>query len=269
MVVCRKTFPAAFCKTQDNRPPMPPRQQNIDGYACEGCGKKCSTRQAKYSHKRHCKHMQNAGGKSVMDEIAKLRDAISMLTTQGFITSPYTCPRCGYETQSKANMLIHFERKQGCPCVVNSDVTLTDRVKQNVIENRVYKVEIGKSVKCPDKYDESFYQKVVEEYLGKGHMKLKGCITDVTTDTAHAEIKRWNSFSQAIGQLQYYDLVAPRPELHAYMFDESCGETKIAVAAEGLMGTIKSKLKLFHFTHANNCADCQVLHWRGGVSDED
>lgn len=35
-------------------------------------------------------------------------------------------------------------------------------------------------------YDESFYQKVVEEYLGKGHMKLKGCITDVTTDTAHA-----------------------------------------------------------------------------------
>ena len=59
---------------------MPPRPQNVDGYACEGCGKKCSTRQAKYSHKRHCKLMLAGGGnKSVLEELAKLTDALAKL----------------------------------------------------------------------------------------------------------------------------------------------------------------------------------------------
>ena len=59
---------------------MPPRPQNVDGYACEGCGKKCSTRQAKYSHKRHCKFMlAGSGNKSVLDELAKLTDALAKL----------------------------------------------------------------------------------------------------------------------------------------------------------------------------------------------
>lgn len=48
------------------------------------------------------------------------------------------------------------------------------------------------------------------------------------------------------------------------MFDESCGETKIAVAAEGLMGTIKSKIKLFYFTHANSSAQI-VRYYTGEV----
>lgn len=68
--------------------------------------------------------------------------------------------------------------------------------------------------------------------------------------------------SRPIQPMQYYDLVAPRPELHAYMFDESCGQTKITVAAEGLMGTIKSKL--FYFTHANNSVQI-VRYYTGEV----
>lgn len=151
------------------------------------------------------------------------------------MTPPYTCPRCGHETPAKTKMRTHFARKTTCPGVVDPDIILTDQVKEHVLENRIYKVkmgrmleakvkslEIGTTVLCP-KYNECFYQKVVEAYLGQSHMKLRGCVTDVTTDSAHAEIKRWADFMKGIGQLITYDMISPRPELHAYMFDESCG----------------------------------------------
>ena len=48
--------------------------------------------------------------------------------------------------------------------------------------------------------DEYFYQCIVEKYLGGRHMRLSNdCITDVTTDMVHAEVKRWNHATDAIG----------------------------------------------------------------------
>lgn len=51
---------------------------------------------------------------------------------------PYTCPRCGYTTFLKADMVKHLYKKakQCCGFVLNID--LTDDVKQNIMENRIY-----------------------------------------------------------------------------------------------------------------------------------
>jgi hypothetical protein len=65
---------------------------------------------------------------------------------------------------------------------------------------------------------EDFYQKIVEHHLGGTHKTLKCGITDVTTDTIHAEVKRWDSYKAGVGQLVCYNHEDPRSELHMYLF---------------------------------------------------
>jgi hypothetical protein len=51
---------------------------------------------------------------------------------------PYQCPSCGYETPSKVRMRRHlYTLKNHCPKTVN-DLTLTDAIKEYILENRVY-----------------------------------------------------------------------------------------------------------------------------------
>lgn len=51
---------------------------------------------------------------------------------------PWVCPSCGYETSRKDNMRIHFYNlKKHCARIV-ADITLTEDIKQYVLENRVY-----------------------------------------------------------------------------------------------------------------------------------
>lgn len=66
--------------------------------------------------------------------------------------------------------------------------------------------------------NEIFYQKLVEHYLGGTHKRMQCGVTDVTTDTCHAEVKRWESYKEAIGQLLCYNNEEPRQELHVYLF---------------------------------------------------
>jgi hypothetical protein len=117
-------------------------------------------------------------------------------------------------------------------------------------------VEMNAVAELPDvtktSYNKFFYQKVVETFLGKGRMNLEGSLTDVTTDTAHAKIRRWKDYATCIGELMNYDLIDPRPELHAYMFDESCGQNNIEAAVKLLTCTFGPKLKMFYFTYLDN-----------------
>lgn len=54
----------------------------------------------------------------------------------------YCCPRCGYETEKKSNMRLHFNNKHGC-IPYNSHIELNDEVKETVLRNRTYKVDKG------------------------------------------------------------------------------------------------------------------------------
>ena len=93
-----------------------------------------------------------------------------------------------------------------------------------------------------------WYQRVVETYLGATHMRLGHCITNVTTDIAHAEIKRWKSFVTAMGKILRYKTLCPRPESHVYMFDETCS-TEHRIEAARVMTLAGIRVFTFEFDH--------------------
>jgi hypothetical protein len=123
---------------------------------------------------------------------------------------PYTCPCCGYTTTNKTDMRRHlYSNIKSCPKLLN-DIELTDEIKDYILANRVYdpnkkiittpnlleklgNLQIENAI-LKNKKDESFYQLIVEKYLGGTHSRNKNGITDVTTDKIHAEIKRWKFY---------------------------------------------------------------------------
>ena len=127
----------------------------------------------------------------------------------------YGCPRCGYETEHKTNIVNHlYKKKKACPQIKN-EIELTDEIKEHILNNRIYKidktptktekvlVEQMKKMKvdiCMIKFhkNEDFYQHIVEKYLNGTHMKLPSGITDVTNEKIHAEIKKWDQFKKGI-----------------------------------------------------------------------
>jgi hypothetical protein len=163
--------------------------------------------------------------------------------------------------------------------MVDASIQLTDDIKEHVLLNRIYKNPLLKKVNATiytatlkdasslkeqvrslqleiamlrGRYDEKFYQTVVERYLGKSHMKLKHCVTDVTTATTHVEIKRWAKYTDCIGQLMTYQAQCPKDESHAYMFDETCGKSKIATAVT-IMKKVIPGIKMFTFDTSKTC----------------
>lgn len=54
---------------------------------------------------------------------------------------PYTCVRCGYETQYTTSMRKHLYCKlKTCPGLKN-DIELTDSVKESIMINRIHKIK--------------------------------------------------------------------------------------------------------------------------------
>jgi hypothetical protein len=116
-----------------------------------------------------------------------------------------------------------------CPGIKDT-IELTDDIKEHILSNRIYKMNAPSDNKkiakmemelaiLKKQYNESFFQKIVESYLGGGHKTLcNGMITDVTTDTIHAEIKVWDDYLRGISQLQAYNLHCPREKLQLYFF---------------------------------------------------
>jgi hypothetical protein len=81
--------------------------------------------------------------------------------------------------------------------------------------------------------DERYYQEILERHLGGGHLYIKHVgITDVTTTTEHAEIKRWTQANHAVGQLLSYNAAVPREKLSLYFFGPSPSPARFATIME-------------------------------------
>ena len=52
----------------------------------------------------------------------------------------YTCPRCFMCTDKKTNMDRHFARKTQCACKNESQLVLTDEIKEIVLRDRIYHI---------------------------------------------------------------------------------------------------------------------------------
>lgn len=115
--------------------------------------------------------------------------------------------------------------EQQCKAQVSSNQTgETDaKYKKLELELQFYK----------NRKSEAFYQKVLEQHLGGTHKTLSCGVTDVTTDTCHAEAKEWKSWKEGVGQLMCYNAVDPKETLQMYMFG-SYGEKNKAEAIKVL-----------------------------------
>jgi len=95
--------------------------------------------------------------------------------------------------------------------------------------------------------NENFYQLLLENYLGGTHKTLSCGITDITTDSCHAEIKEWSSWKEAIGQLTCYNTVDPKEKLDMYMF----GKYKQSCKDEAIKVTTSCKINIYEFVDTN------------------
>ena len=130
----------------------------------------------------------------------------------------------------------HFYTKQKrCPAL-QKDITLTDEVKQYVLDNKRYNPQTSvppvtldglqaeiKTLRTElafvrNKKTEKFYQTILEDLLKGTHQRLSCGETDITTDTFHAEIKHWESWKHAAGQILAYNNEDPKDELRVYFF---------------------------------------------------
>ncbi len=129
----------------------------------------------------------------------------------------------------------HFENKKPCAKVHMQD-DLTPEIKEHVLTYRVYhppsttqsqhqqqdrrikKLELELQT-LKNKRSESFYQALLEKHLQGQHLAIPGVgVTDVTTDSLHAEIKGWSDWKAGLGQLMAYNHGAPRKTLQMYFF---------------------------------------------------
>jgi adenylate cyclase class IV len=99
-------------------------------------------------------------------------------------------------------------------------ITLQEQIQMMQCENEKLRLHIQNLTGVRK---EQFYQALVEEYLQGTHKRLmyKGkCVgvSDVTTQNVHAEIKHFDNYKEALGQLLWYNCNDQGKELHLYLF---------------------------------------------------
>ena len=83
-----------------------------------------------------------------------------------------------------------------------------------------------------NKRSEAFYQKLLEAHHQGSHCKTRCGVTDITTETMHAELKRWDCWKEALGQILSYQHAKNKEELRVYLFGkytERCKQTAAEV----------------------------------------
>lgn len=167
--------------------------------------------------------------------------------------TPYQCPRCGYKTDRKSCVQAHFNnKKKPCPAIVRN-IDIDPEVIEYVLANRIYPeqkdntnsqsktiIALQKELMFHNnRKDEKFFHTVLEDCLDGSHKKLQVGVTDITTDTFHAEIKDWKDWQNAIGNLMSYNDEDPKEQLHIYLFGR-CGDN-IKEAACKTLGRLNIK----------------------------
>lgn len=83
--------------------------------------------------------------------------------------------------------------------------------------------------------NEKFYKDLLKKelYPDARQIRLKGGHTDLSDDTHHVEVKRWDSWKEALGQLLVYNHECPKESLAVYFYGNAKENLK-TLAAEHL-----------------------------------
>ena len=98
---------------------------------------------------------------------------------------PYTCPRCGYETNHRTSIRNHLFNKTKCCPALENDVILTDEIKEYILANRIYKIvnALSEPVKKKTKkvtISKSLRMAVWDTYIGLDIGQIKCNVCNVT-----------------------------------------------------------------------------------------
>lgn len=178
---------------------------NEHTYDCDFCNKKFNDPSNRIRHKKTCK-----------------RNPINMSQTDTVITQEDT------EEDVQQDDLLNTEHKTDETRRLEDIITRqNDKIlglrnelqkTQQIVQRQ--KVELAFLKR---KKNEDFYQGIMEQHFNATHKTLDSGITDITTDDAHYEIKRWNCWKEALSQLILYNDDDPKENMYACFF-ETCSE---------------------------------------------
>lgn len=156
--------------------------------------------------------------------IQELLHEIESVGRQSKLPYKYQCEWCGTKFTQSSNKSIHKKTCSARPVLEEraqtqpSNNTHVDNITITLALQRENQRLRNELLKYKTKRNEDFYQVIVENWLGGSHETLSVGVTDVTTDTVHAEIKSWKEWKYALGQLTAYQDDCPKEQLHVYLF---------------------------------------------------
>jgi hypothetical protein len=154
-----------------------------------------------------------------------------------------------YIKQLRVNMNVSTEVID-VSCATHEKENLSGLVKANealvarlsLLEARMAELE---AVANPVRKNEKHYQRILEERLSAKHLHIQGVgYTDLTTQDAHIEVKKWSDYHVVPGQLAKYNQAAPRARQCAYFFGPTPDKKRLALIRD-LMA--KFGIEMFSF----------------------
>ena len=101
-----------------------------------------------------------------------------------------------------------------------------------------------------EKKDEVYYQEILEKELSGKHIHISDVgTTDITTDDAHIEIKRWTRSHEVIGQLAKYQKAMPKQRSCVYFFGPRLSSKKTNDIVELMQA---AGIEMYSFDHKDN-----------------
>lgn len=225
---------------------------------CPRCGYKTNLRANMRKHlqrKRLCSAILSS---MTIEDIVEQQPDILNVRTCDVDQKPFVCKDCSSRFTMRSALSRH--RHNTCPSRLEHQNTLIEERNdyiqlstqlsaindtnnhiidenkhlKNVINDlgkKVQKLEIELQI-TKDDVSEKTYQTLLERFRfpGSTHMRFSCGVSDITTDTVHAEIKRYDTWKEAIGQLLSFNIASPRAEMHVYLFGKySVSCKKIAI----------------------------------------
>lgn len=175
----------------------------------------------------------------------------------------YTCIKCLKKFKNRQSKYVH-QRSCTAAVVKTSTQHTIQELSDVVVKMQKNLVEIERSQPkhtsddvsnlllelqyYKNRRNEDFYQRLLEQFLKGTHKVLPCGVTDVTTDDCHAEIKRWNCWKEAVGQLKCYNSDDPRQILSIYAFGNYIEKRK----NHAIKVAFGNGIKMYEFVHADN-----------------
>uniref|UniRef100_A0A6C0E1N9 Uncharacterized protein n=1 Tax=viral metagenome TaxID=1070528 RepID=A0A6C0E1N9_9ZZZZ len=109
-------------------------------------------------------------------------------------------------TQTLFKRILKYEQISTSDSNMTTLVALEDNIYQHELRIKYLEDHLKILMNIvTERRNEKYYQTSLEKMLGASHKVTKYGITDISTDDFHLEIKHWNNYKSALGQILSYN----------------------------------------------------------------